>query len=273
MVLEPVPTMPSAREQLAQLLRIAGGTSDVTERVALLNSAMALLATPGVVSGADASRMRRTVESQLQREVATDRRYQKVSRELLERATKAAANADIRKVERVLDDIGKENRRLGDQRPDVVQALTASVQSHLDDARRLRLLRDQWRSRQAIFREYQRSVGLDLVQLAKAVPALESIKKLDGPTPDRLDSLNRTLRGGALRLERLLVPEYLRTTHELVVGAWRFAETATGSRMKAVAAADIGTAWEASSAAAGALMMLSQARKELRALTELPKLQ
>ena len=273
MALEPIATLPSAREQLSQLLRIAAGTRDTTERVALLNSALSLIATPGVVSGADATRMRKSVESQLQQEASADRRYSKISKDLLERATSAAAKADIRNVERVLERIPKEDQRLGQQRPEIVQALTASVQSQLDAARRLRLLRDQWRSRQAIFREYQRSVGLDLVQLVKARPALEAIKKLDGPEPDRLDSLNRTLRGGAVRLERLLVPEYLRATHELVVGAWRFAETAAGGRAKAVAAADIGTAWEASSAAAGALMMLSLAQKELYALTVPPKLQ
>jgi hypothetical protein len=217
--------------------------------------------------------MRRSVESQIKREVSIDERYRRVSKDLLDRATRAAANADIRNIERVLERVAKEDRRLGQQRPEVVQALTTSVRSQMDNARRLRLLRDQWRSRQALFREYQRTVGMDLVQLVKARPALESIKKLDGPAPDRLDSLNRILRGGALRLDRLLVPEYLRNTHELVIGAWRFAETAAAGRLKAVSSADLGTAWEASSAAAGALMMLSLAQKELRALTEPPKLQ
>ena len=271
--LEPLATMPGAKEQLTQLLRIANGTKDVTERVALLQSATALLAAPGVVSGTEAARLRRTVQDQLQRETSIDQRYLRVSRDLLDRASRSAANADIRNVERVMDRIQKEDDKLGHQRPEIVQALTASVLAQLDNARRLRLLRDQWKSRQAIFREYQRAVGLDLVQLVKARPALESIKKLDGPEPERLDSLNRVLRGGTVRLDRLLVPEYLRNTHELVKGAWRFAETAAASRLKAVAAADIGTAWEASSAAAGALMMLSLAQKELRALTEPPKLQ
>jgi len=273
MTLEPLATMPRANEQLTQLLRIANGTRDVTERVALLQSAVALLATPGAISGTEAARVRRTVEDQLQREASIDQRYLRVSKDLLDRASRSAAKADVRNVERVMDRIQKEDNRLGQQRPDVVQALTASVQAQLDNARRLRLLRDQWKSRQAIFREYQRAVGLDLVQLVKARPALESIKKLDGPEPDRLDSLNRILRGGSVRLDRLLVPEYLRNTHELVKGAWRFAETAAASRLKAVSSADIGTAWEASSAAAGALMMLSLAQKELRALTEPPKLQ
>jgi hypothetical protein len=273
MSLEPLATMPSGREQLAQLLRLATGTTDVSERVALLQSALTLLATPGVISGSEAGRLRRSVESQLEREAEIDQRYQRVSRDLLDRATHAAAKADIRKVERVLERIVKEDRQLGAQRPEVVQALTSTVQSQLDNARRLRLLRDQWSTRQALFREYQRSVGLDLVQLVKARPALESIKRLDGPPPDRLNSLNSMLRGGAQRLNRLLVPEYLRSTHELVVGAWRFAETAAASRLKAISSADIGTAWEASSAAAGALMMLSLAQKELLALTEPPKLQ
>jgi hypothetical protein len=273
MVLEPLATLPGAREQLDQLLRIANGTKDITERVALLKSALVLLDAPGSIAGPEAVRLRRSVESQLKHEATIDQRYLRVSKELIGRAARAAADADIRAVERLFERITKEDRRLGQQRPDLVNALTASVQAQLDDARRLRLLRDQWKSRQAMFREYQRSVGLDLVQLVKARAALESIKKLDGPAPERLETLNRVLRGGAVRLERVLVPEYLRNTHELVISAWRFAETAAGSRLKAVAAADIGTAWEASSAAAGALMMLSLAQKELLALTEPPKLQ
>ena len=273
MALEPLASMPAAREQLGQLLQIASGTTDVSERVALLQSALTMIATPGVVSATEAASLRRSVESQLQREASVDQRYLRVSKDLLARASRSAADADIRNVERVMERIQKEDSRLGHLRPELVQSLTASVQVQLDNARRLRLLRDQWKSRQAIFREYQRAVGMDLVQLVKARPALESIKKLDGPEPARLDSLNTILRGGSMRLDRLLVPDYLRSTHELVKGAWRFAETAAASRLKAVASADIGTAWEASSAAAGSLMMLSLAQKELRALTEPPKLQ
>ena len=273
MALEPLASMPAAREQLGQLLQIASGTTDVSERVALLQSALTMIATPGVVSATEAASLRRSVESQLQREASVDQRYLRVSKNLLARASRSAADADIRSVERVMERIQKEDSRLGHLRPELVQSLTASVQVQLDNARRLRLLRDQWKSRQAIFREYQRAVGMDLVQLVKARPALESIKKLDGPEPARLDSLNTILRGGSMRLDRLLVPDYLRSTHELVKGAWRFAETAAASRLKAVASADIGTAWEASSAAAGSLMMLSLAQKELRALTEPPKLQ
>ena len=68
-------------------------------------------------------------------------------------------------------------------------------------------------------------------------------------------------------------PEYLRATHELLVGAWRFAENATRARFEAIEGANVGAAWEASSAAAGALMMLTRAQDEIRSLLEPPRLQ
>ena len=272
MTLEPVAAMPSPREQLDQLLRLARITKDVSERFTLLQSALTLIAAPGV-TGSDASKMRRLIEDQLDQEIAINQRYGRVTKDLLAKATKAAGDAEIRDVEQVLDRIPKEDAKLGHQRPEIVQALTASVQLQLANARRLRLLRDQWKSRQAMFREYQRSVGMELVQLVKARSSLESIKRLEGPDLDRLDTLNRVLRGGAVRLDRLLVPEYLRDTHEMVIGAWRFAENAAAARLSAVTSGDISKAWEASSAAAGALMMLSRAQKEMRTLIEPPKLQ
>ena len=270
---EPLAPMPTPREQLEQLLRVAQVSDSPSDRMALLHSAQSLLTTPGLMSAVDAGRLRRSVEEQIDHENDIDRRYKQLTQDLLARATRAAGNARIADVQRVLDRIPKEDVRLGGQRPDVVQALTVSVQTQLENARRLRLLRDQWKSRLAMFDAYQRSVGSEIAQLVKSRSALESIRKLEGPSPDRLESLHNRLRGGASRLDRLLVPEYLRSTHDLVVGAWRFAETAAAQRLKAVSSGEIGTAWEASSAAAGALMMLSRAQSQLRLLIEPPKLQ
>ena len=272
MTLAPLAAMLSPREQLEQLLRLARTTGNVSDRFALLQSALTLLAAPEI-AGSEASKLRRLVVEQIDREVAIDQRYSRVTRDLLARAARAAGNSQIRDVERVLERIPKEDARLGSQRPEMVQALTASVRAQLAAARELRLLQDQWKSRQAVFNEYRRSVGLDLVQLEKARTSLESIKKLDGPAPDRLETLNRVLRGGAARLDRLLVPEYIRSTHDLVISAWRFAEAAAAARLRAVTSGEIAIAWEASSAAAGALMMLSRAQKEMRTLIEPPKLQ
>jgi hypothetical protein len=153
-----------------------------------------------------------------------------------------------------------------------VQALQASVQAQLGAARHLRLLRDQWMIRRSLYLGYQLSVGGQLLQLVKSQPALEAIRRLDGPPPEVLVTLNSRLKGGAERLERIQPPGDLRTTHELLLGAWRFAETAVNRRYEAARNASVNSAWEASSSAAGALLLLSRAQEELRTLLEPPRL-
>ena len=73
--------------------------------------------------------------------------------------------------------------------------------------------------------------------------------------------------------QRIQPPSDLRATHELLLGAWRFAETAVNGRYAAARNANVSAAWEASSSAAGALLLLSRAQQELRALLEPPQLQ
>jgi hypothetical protein len=68
------------------------------------------------------------------------------------------------------------------------------------------------------------------------------------------------------------VSEDLRSTHSMLVGAWRFAEKAANGRADAVSSGNVARAWEASSAAAGALMFLSQAQRGIQDLLELPRL-
>jgi hypothetical protein len=116
-------------------------------------------------------------------------------------------------------------------------------------------------------------VGRQIRELAKAHASLEAIRRLEGPKLNALSALKSRLSGGADRLERLVIPAELRTTHDLLVGAWRFAETAVRSRDEAISTGTLSTAWEASSAAAGSLMLLSRAEQEIRTLLEPPRLQ
>lgn len=59
---------------------------------------------------------------------------------------------------------------------------------------------------------------------------------------------------------------------DLLVGAWRFAESAVNGRYEAACVASDATAWEAPSAA-GALLLFSHAQLEIRELLEPPELQ
>ena len=268
----PMLGMPNAREQIDQMLKLAAVTTAASERMALLHAALALVSEAGPsLSAAEASTYRADVERAIRTELTVDKRYTDLSRRSLEQATRAAERADSPMIERIALQVRDEDKKLGNKRPQVVEALNTSLQGKLADSRRLRLLRDQWTLRRETYRQYQRSVSSSLLLLVKNTASLRAIRTLDGPHPDQLVELKAQLSGGAARLERMKTPEYLRDVHERLVGAWRFAENAARARYDAVSNADASAAWEASSSAAGALMMLARVQQDITALLTPPK--
>lgn len=272
--LEPLPGMPSTRDQIFQLWRVATLVDRSADRVALLQTLLGLLAEGGsALSSRDAATLRRLATERLALEQRLDARYAELTRQMMADAVRAAARARVADVERVLERIVEQDERLGRQRPEMVQALRASVQAQLAGARRLRLLRDQWAIRRRLYDEYQRRVGAQLVQLVKLQPALEAIRRLEGPPPAALLDLQQRLRAGADRLQRVNPPPDLRAMHELLTGAWRFAENAVSGRYAAARGGSVTAAWQASSSAAGSLLLLARTQQELREFIEPPTLQ
>lgn len=270
---DPPPTLPTAQGQLAQLLKVADMTTHAADRVTLLQSALGVLGeNAGSYTASEAASLRDTINRRIEHEGDVDRRYGRMSQRLLNEASRAAASARIADVERVLAKVAKEDQKLGGERPETIQALRASLDAQLDSARRLRLMRDQWLVRQSLYQQYQDRVGNQIAQLVRAQPQLESIRRLDGPSPRRVLTLKNRLAGGADRLERLQVPQEMKSAHDLLVGAWRFAENAAAGRFEAVTTGNVTTAWMASSAAAGSMMLLSRAQDEIRTLLEIPKI-
>ena len=271
---EPLLGMPTIAEEIDGTFRVAKLTTRVPDRVALLQEVLAMVKDAGTtIPAADASRWRQLAEGQIRAESALDARYASLSHKLLAAATSAAAQARVSDVQKTLTQVSGEDAKLGGKRPEVIEALNASLRLQLDNAQRLRLLRDQWQIRRATYREYQRTIGVQLLQLVKMQPSLDAIRRLDGPAPAALVTLRSRLDGGAARLERLTVPADVRATHELLVSAWRFAETAVDTRYNAVSSGNVNTAWQASSSAAGAMLMVAKVQKDIRALLEPPKLQ
>jgi len=270
--LEPVLAMPTPREQFDSIMHLAN-MSTSSDRVALLQAAMGLVSgSRAIIVGSEASGLKRAVERDLRQELATDRQYAALSQRVMSQANDFAARAAINDIERLIAKISKEDAKLGQRRPEVIQSMNGAVQTQLIAARRLRLLRDQWLLRQSSYRAYQRSVASSILLLVKSQPMLDSIRRLDGPPPDRLLALRTQLSGGAERLERVRTPDYLRGINDLLVGTWRFADNAVRARVKAIEGGDSASAWEASSAAAGAIMMLTRVQSEIRDILEPPRL-
>jgi hypothetical protein len=270
--MEPLAPMPSAREQLDQIFRVVTMTSQAAERVSLLQLAVALLDDAGTIPGVNVGAMRRKAQAGIRDELEVDARYDRMSREIAASARRSASAAKIEDTQKVLAEIRKRDAKLGRQRPEVVMALEASVQAQVDAARQLQLLRDRRQLRQSVYGEYQRTVNPEIVQLVRSKPQLEAIRRLEGPPTGPLQNMRTRLRGGAERLTRLRVPDDLQTAHGLLTSAWRFAENAARMRFEAVSSGNLGTAREASSAAAAALLMLDRAEQEIRTYLEPPRL-
>ena len=272
--IEPVTGMPTAREELDDIFRLVRVSARESDRVALLQAALALLkdgATGYAPLEVDA--LRRHTEGEIRNELAIDSSYSRLVQRLMTAATKAAAEAHVGDVEHIVRRVDHEDAKLGKQRPDTIDALRASLQAKLTAARRLQLLRDQWHLRVGRYREYEHSVGAQMLELVKAQPMLESIRRLEGPPVDQLRTLRARLSGGSERLQRVQLSDDLRDTHDLLVSAWRFAENAANMRYDAVASGNIDQAWKASSAAAAALLMISRTQEQLRNLVEPPHIQ
>jgi hypothetical protein len=69
-----------------------------------------------------------------------------------------------------------------------------------------------------------------------------------------------------------IVPhEELKTAHALLISAAQLADNAARIRREATLAGDMARAWDASSAAAGALMLEGRARTDMQALMRAPQ--
>ena len=93
--------------------------------------------------------------------------------------------------------------------------------------------------------------------------SLENIKSLSGSTPEALAAIDASAAVIVKAAAAVQPPDELRTAHAQVVSAAQLAANAARIRRQATLAGDMAGAWDASSAAAGALMLGSSARREI----------
>jgi hypothetical protein len=263
---------PSPQESVEQALRAAAMAPEATERTSLLRAIQRVLADTGGGEGWVApTRMR--VDAALAIEERTTRSYDAMTRDVVNAAQRSAARADVTGVERLIRRALSEDDRLGQRRPQEMASLLAMLDGTLDAARRLRLARDSWAARSEMLRRYHASLTqpLSLMQLSRA--PLDEIRRLAGPSRARLARLAARTDSAARLMAVLAAPAEGTAAHGLLTNAIKLASRAAALRQQAVGSGEMQHAWEASSAAAGALMLFDRAAEDLQALTKIPALQ
>jgi len=257
---------PTYRDTLEQALIAARVTPEPAERIALLNVVAAAVREPAASIGWAADLAARTSQV-LAAELRTERLYKELSSTTITAATRGAERADVRGLQATIESVLRADDRLGRQRPQEIAALLAFVDVRLDEARRLRLARDAWAFRQAAFAEYRRKIAPAVDYLRRSKGWLDDIRDLAGPDPLSVSRLDQRVVMGKQALGRVDVPPELESVHSLLTAAFQMARRAATSRRAALTATDMTLAWEAASAASGALMLLGRADEELARLT------
>jgi hypothetical protein len=270
MSLLPPPTLKEAIE----LTLVAARQTDVSaERAALLSAALAdLNAHADELPREWAAATVASTQAAITRERRTDALYQNLSEATLTTATRRARAADVRGLERLLDDVRTKDEALGAARPDVVNGLVGVVREQLAAARMLRLERDRWALRVPLLRDYRQAIDASLVRFGALKPWLEDIKSLAGSSPSTLRAITTTADRIRQSLEQLAAPEEVASAHALLASAVNLAASAAGMRRDAVMESSISKAWEASAAAAGALLLGTRAHTEIDAMLRVPQL-
>lgn len=267
----PVPLLPPPTEQesLEQALAAARLVDDPGERVALLTAIERALQPRAAESWTAALRARAAGE--LSAELRTERAYAELTAKVLADAEARARRADVKGIEALQRRVLKSDDELGRRRPRATAALLATLDARLDAARRLQLARDAWTMRLGLVRTYQGRIRPAVEHFRRSVEWLEDIRTLAGPPPRSLRRLLERTRSATRALARIKPPPELDAIHGMFGAAVQMAARAASTREAAVRATDMQAAWQASSAAAGALLLFERAREELQRLTVPPQ--
>ena len=265
---------PTAVESVEQLLVAANLAESASERRSLLKVALASIESRAASfpsSWAAATRLK--VKRALDADLKIDRSYQLMIRRAIGRADARARFADVRGISRVLQTLRQSDAALGRRRPDAITDAIRAIEARLDAARRLQLARERWSVRAAALRRYAVAMSLPLKILHSLDPPLDDIKLLVGSNAETLALVQRQAARALTLMGQIVPPDECRDAHALLVSAANLADNAAMIRRSAAEAGDITRAWDASSAAAGALMLGAKARTDIQAVVARPQLQ
>ena len=272
-IAEPLLPPLTPQESVEQVLVAARAVDASAERTSLLATVVATIdRDKAALPGEWAEATRAETLTAIRTELRLDRSYQSLTTRMMALANRRARSADVLGLERLLRGIPQRDAALGAKRPEAVTALVAAVEARLDAARQLQLARDRWALRAPEILRYSVAIGTPMDLFARLKPSLEGIKALSGSTPATLTAIQRSVSRILALASTIVPPDELAPAHALLISAVQLAGNAALIRREAAMAADMSRAWDASSAAAGALMLGAKARSDIQALLRLPQL-
>jgi len=272
-ITEPLLPPPTVQESIEQTLNAARAVDAAADRTALLGAALATIDREKTALPSDwVATTRAETEAAIQVELRVDRAYQSLTKRIVRLANQRARNADVKSLAWLLRRIRVRDAGLGGKRPEAVGALIAEVQAKLDAARQLQLARERWALRAPELRSYRLAIRAPMDLFTRLKTPLEAIKDLSGSPPGALAGMQRSAARIVTLVAAVAPPPEVAGAHALLLSAVQLAGNAAQIRREAALAGDMTRAWDASSAAAGSLMLGAKARTDILSAVRLPQL-
>lgn len=266
----PLLPVPDSVAVLRQSYEAAKNVDSAADRISLLRAIRASL--QGQNADASLAPLKAAVTSTLVEEEKTTSIYSKYIGQVLRAAARLASRADVQAIIEMSAHILEDDDRMGHKRPEEMASLLTAVDAKLEKARELRLARDQWEAMRQERYAYYRAIEIPERALRLSRSALTEIQQLAGPDPDALGRAKVRLTMAQNILNVVKAPQQLAATHSLLVGAMQLATRAVESRFAAVQGGGMQQARDASSAAAGALLLFDRATQEIQQTEAPPQL-
>ena len=262
---------PTDAELVEQFVAAASITESPVERISLLQTVVRVLdRAVGMLPREWGDRMRALVNGDLDRERRIEREYDVLRKQTLEAAASLARKGRMSDLEKLRDRVKAEDKRLGGQRAGDVAALLATIDLEAAAAIRAREEAKLWQRRAPEYRRYRRAMNNSFKVFNDALPSLESVKAMSGPTVNTIAPLAKRLVRSNKSVVKVDAPDSLESSHAMIRSAWELADNALQLRAQAVSQNSVDVAQRASSAAAGALLLYQRARAEQLAAMEPP---
>jgi hypothetical protein len=260
----PLPPL-TLRDSLLLALAAAEAAEIGEERMAILRAALS------AAGDADTAELRAEISRRLVAELNADTAYARLTTEVTLRADAAMRRGDVKTVLELAASLPDRDQALGRLRPLQVRMLRDRLSAMLERTRAFRLELDHWLFAAKQLAAYERHLRPIVSRVEELRPVLSFIQDMRGMTFSRLRSANSKLKVLTDQLRRIRPPDDLQGVHSTFMSALFLARQATERRRQAVISSNLPVAQAASAAAAGALMLLSQAREDLRVQTAFPR--
>ena len=265
----PVLPAPDVRETLEAGYRAALAAAEPSERISLLRVLEQELSF-APKSATWAPELRARALAALTGEVKVEHAYADLTKTSLRDAASRAGRGDVRGLQQIIARALLADDRLGRQRTGEMAALLAALDSRLDEATRVYVAQQAFAARVDIFRAYQRTMSATDRQLREFRRQLEQIRARRGTSSRALQRLEIQSTMALQSLDRVKPPPEMQSAHGLYVAALNMTRHAASIRRNALSALSSGhstsLARDASSAAAGALMLAERAADEVSRL-------